>query len=380
MDNRNSFEIIVIGCGIAGASLAYFLTERGLNDVLILEREEQPGYHSTGRSAAVMVEMDLVPTVLQLKLMSADFLREPPAGFSEGPLLEQSGILAMYQGSMWDSARMLVPALEQSGVTFEILSPSEVAEKVPVVSPRHLDGAIYFPKDGVLDVHALLWSYLRHARQRGAELRCNVEVQGFRIEGGRRLGVLTNAGEFRAQKVVNAAGAWAGQIGRLAGAASIQFTPRRRTIITFSAPDDLDVKGWPFVFNHSHELYFAPESGGLLASPMDQDPVEPCDARPDDLVVAQTIERIEKLVPRLLPKSLRRKWAGLRTFAPDQSFVIGEDPLVKGFYWLAGQGGTGIVTSPSVGQIAADLVIHGSTDRIDANLFAPRRFGKNSAR
>jgi D-arginine dehydrogenase len=376
MRSGNNYEVIIIGCGIAGASLAYFLSERGVNEILILEREDQPAYHSTGRSAAVMAEIDLLPAVLQLKLMSAGFIRKPPAGFSEAPLLEQSGILAMYQGPMWNAARKLIPALERASVEFEMLSPAEAANRIPVVSPKHLDGAIYFPKDGIIDVHGLLWSYLRHAARRGVELRCGVEVQGVRVDGGRCVGVSANAGEFRSRKVVNAAGAWAGRIGRLAGAADIQFTPRRRTIITFGAPDGLDVKGWPFVFNHSHELYFAPESGGLLASPMDQDPVEPCDARPDDLVVAQTIERVERLVPRLLPKSLKRTWAGLRTFAPDHDFVIGEDPLVKGFYWLAGQGGTGIVTSPAVGQIASDLIMHGATSRIDAGIFAPGRFQK----
>ena len=374
MNDKNSFEVIIIGCGIAGASLAYFLTENGVNDILILEREEQPGYHSTGRSAAVMAEIDLVPNILPIKLMGADFLRHPPEEFSESPLLEQSGVLAMYQDSLWERAEKLVPVLEKSHVNYEILSPSAVADKIPVVSPEHLDGAIYLPEGGIIDVHGLLWSYLGHARRRGAELRCNTEVQGFRIEGGHCRGVITNTGEVRARKIVNAAGAWVGQIGKLAGAANIEFTPRRRTIITFDAPHGLNVKSWPFAFNHSHEFYFAPESGGLLASPMDQDPVEPCDVRPDDLVVAHTIERIETLTPRLLPKSLKRKWAGLRTFAPDQGFVIGEDPQVKGFHWLAGQGGVGIITSPALGQIAADLIMRGHTDRVDTDIFAPDRF------
>jgi D-arginine dehydrogenase len=373
MHYKTEFDVIIIGCGIAGASLAYFLAKHGINDVL--EREEQPGYHSTGRSAAVMAGIDPIPTVLQLKLMSASFLRKPPAGFCESPLVEQSGILAMYQGPVWENVEELASFLAQSGETFELLSPAEAVGKIPAVSPEYLDGALYLPNDGMLDVHGLLWGYLRHARQQGAELRCGVKVQGFLFERKRLCGVVTNAGEFRARKIANAAGAWAGQIGRLAGAANIRLTPMRRTIITFNAPEELDVKGWPFAFNHTHELYFGPESGGLLASPMDQEPIEACDARPDELVVAQTMDRIERLVPRLLPKSLKRTWAGLRTFAPDQSYVIGEDPLVKGFYWFAGQGGTGIATSPAAGQIAADLLIYGATDRIDASLIAPGRFG-----
>ncbi len=371
---QNHYDVIIIGCGIAGASLAYFLSERGTNDILILEQEEQPGYHSTSRSAAILAEIDSVPSILQLKRMSADFLRNPPSGFSETPILTKSGILAMFQGPMWDMIKEFAPVLIRMGVSIRLLSPSETIEKIPVVSPEYFDGAVFLPEDGHIDVHNLLWSYLRHAKQRGAELRCGTKVHGVLTERGRCRGVTTNAGEFRAPRVVNAAGAWAGQIGKLAGASPIEFTPKRRTVITFNAPDGLDIRGWPLVANYTHELYFAPESGGLLASPMDEDPVEPCDAKPDEIVVAQTIERIGKLTPRLLPKALKHKWAGLRTFSPDESFVVGEDPLIKGFYWLAGQAGSGIETSPAVGQIAADLVIDGSTERIDAGILAPERF------
>jgi D-arginine dehydrogenase len=137
------------------------------------------------------------------------------------------------------------------------------------------------------------------------------------------------------------------------------------------------VTGWPLVADYTHQLYFAPESRGLLASPMDEDPVEPCDAQPDELVIAQTMDRLERLAPSLLPSSLRQTWAGLRTFAPDQTFVIGEDPSVKGFFWLAGQGGSGIETSPVVGQLAAELLTAGHTDLIDAEPLTPARFTRN---
>jgi len=197
-----------------------------------------------------------------------------------------------------------------------------------------------------------------------------------RVERGRCRGVVTDAGEFSSRWVVNAAGAWTGKIGKMAKAAPIELTPYRRTIISFAAPEGLEVSDWPLTANYSHPLYFSPESGGMYASPMDEDPMEPCDASPDDLVVAQTIDRIEKLAPRLVPRTIRRKWAGLRTFAPDHGFVVGEDPLVKGFFWLAGQGGAGIETSPAVGKIAADLIADGHTDLIDAKILSPRRFEK----
>ncbi|HXQ21775.1 MAG TPA: FAD-binding oxidoreductase [Candidatus Acidoferrales bacterium] len=372
--DRSHFEVIIIGGGIAGASLAYFLAERGLTDILILEREEQPGYHSTGRSAAVLVEWDPVPALQELKLQAAPFLRNPPPGFSEQPLLEPSGILVTFQEPLWSVVRQFVPLLEQRGTAATALSPSEVVDRVPVLATSYFDGGVLLPDDGHIDVHTLLWSYLRHARRHGVQHCWGVEVGGIRLAGGRCRTVVTSAGDFETRWVVNAADAWAGKIAALAGLTYITLTPHRRTVITFAAPDDLDVRRWPLVANESHRLYFAPESGGLLASPMDEQPMEPCDVRPDEVVVAETIERLTTLAPRLVPKTLKRTWAGLRTFAPDRVLVVGEDPLVKGFFWLAGQGGCGIETSPAVGQIAADLLLDGRTERYDAALLAPTRF------
>ena len=375
MDEKSGFDAIIIGCGIAGASLAYFLTERGMKDILILEREEQPGYHATGRSAAALLEFDPVPSVQQLKILGAQFLRNPPKGFSENPLLQPSGILVMAKGALWNTAQQMVSGLRQAGVLVDLLSAEETVSVVPVLSPQNFDGVLFFPEDGHIDVHELLWSYLRNARRLGAELRSREEVKGLKVARGRCEGVITSAGEYDAAWVINAAGAWAGKIRAWAGPpSSIRLTPYRRTIVTFAAPGGLEVKTWPLAADLSHELYFSPESGGLLASPMDEEPMEPCDARPDDLVVAETIERLKQLTPRLVPKSIIRKWAGLRTFAPDQAMVIGEDPDLKGFFWLSGQGGAGIETSAAVGQIAADLIIEGRTGLMDVNPISPTRF------
>jgi len=162
----------------------------------------------------------------------------------------------------------------------------------------------------------------------------------------------------------------------MAGAHVVPVTPHRRTILTFATPEGLGVNGWPLTANESHHLYFAPESGGLLVCPMDEDPMEPCDAHPDEVRVAEAIERLEQVAPALVPATVRRTWAGLRTFTPDRVLVVGEDPRVPGFFWLAGQGGCGIETSPAVGQIAADLLIDGRTDRFDAAQLSPARFDR----
>jgi D-arginine dehydrogenase len=363
--------------GIAGASLAYFLSERGMTDILILEREEQPGYHATGRAAGVLLELDPIASVSQLKILSAPFLRNPPNGFSENPILRQSGILILLQGELWEATQQqVVPVLRENGVVVEMLSQAEVIAKFPVVLPENFDGALLLIQDGHLDVHELLWSYLRHARHRGAKLRCNEEVVGINVDHGKCNGVITSAGEYQSPWIVNASGAWAGKIRELAGPSPVHLTPHRRTIITFAAPEGLDVKNWPLITDASHQLYFSPESSGLLASPMDEEPMEPCDARPDDLVVAQTIELLKQVAPRLVPQSILRKWAGLRTFAPDHAMVIGEDPLLKGFFWLSGQGGAGIETSPAVGQIASDLILNGRTNLMDIRPISPERFQK----
>jgi D-arginine dehydrogenase len=373
MEDRRHFQAIIVGGGIAGASLAYFLAERGMTDVVLFEREAQPGYHATGRSAATLVEFDPIPSLRELKVRSAEFLRNPPPGFTEHRLLDRVGILIVFQEPVWGTVRMMLPLLEAQGIAVEPLSPRQVADRIPVLEQQYFDGAVFLPDDGHIDVHELLWSYLRHASRRGVRRRCGVEVTGVRVESGRCRGVLTNVGEFDAHWVINAAGAWVGRIAAMAGAAPIRFTPYRRTVVTFGAPDDLDVRGWPLVANEARGLYFKPESSGLLASPMDEDPTDPCDVQPSDVVVAETIERVKQLAPPLVPKALRRTWAGLRTFAPDRVLVVGEDPTVKGFFWLAGQGGCGIETSPAVGEIAADLLLEGRTARVDAALLAPTR-------
>jgi D-arginine dehydrogenase len=280
--------------------------------------------------------------------------------------------MVLLKGEMWDAIRAGAPMLEQMGTRLVLLSPAEAVARVPALRADRFTGAALLPDDGHIDVHALLWSYLGHARRRGVELRFGVEVHGVRVEGGRCTGLATAKGDLRARLVVNAAGAWAGKLAALAGASPIAIVPHRRTIVTFAAP--VDVRDWPMVHSDDDHLYFAPESGGLLLSPMDEDVMEPCDARPDDEVIARGLARLGSLAPSLVPQTLRRKWSGLRSFAPDRVPVVGEDPRVHGFFWLAGQGGCGIETSGAIGPIAADLLVDGRTNRFDAQALSPARF------
>jgi D-arginine dehydrogenase len=374
VSERRDFEVIVIGAGIAGASLAYFLAERGCGDVLLLERESQLAYHSTGRSAATLASFDSHPTLLAIKTAGAPFFHEPPAGFSESPLLRRIGVIGVHPEASWSRLVSSVPALRASGLRFELLSVDEVLARVPLIDGARIAGGILVPDDGRLDVHEILSSYLRHARRAGAEQRLGVTVAEVIVEGGRCRGVRTSAGDFRARIVVDAAGAWAGTIARLAGASPIPLVPHRRTIVTFAPPAGVDVSGWPMVGADPFALYFVPEAGDLLLSPMDEEAMEPCDATPDDAVIAAGLERLARLAPALVPRALKRRWSGLRTFSPDRVHVVGEDPRLAGFFWLAGQGGCGIETSPLIGRVAADLIVHGRSDAFDTALLAPGRF------
>jgi len=374
MSERREFEVIVIGTGIAGASLAYFLAQHGCGDVLLLEREAQLAYHSTGRSAATLSSADSNPTLQAIKIASAPFFREPVPGFAESPLLRETGVIALYPEPAWSRVRAAAPAMQASGLGCTLLSVDEVLTRVPFVDPTQFAGAMLIARDGRLDVHEILSSYLRHARAGGAQQRLGLAVEGLIVEGGRCRGVRTAAGELRARLVVDAAGAWAGTIAQLAGASPIALVPHRRTIVTFAPPPGVTIGDWPMVASDAQSLYFVPEAGDLLLSPMDEDPMAPCDATPDATVIAAGLERFARLAPALAPRALKRRWSGLRTFSPDRVHVVGEDPQLPGFFWLGGQGGCGIETSPLIGRVAADLIVHGHSDAFDTALLSPARF------
>ena len=376
MAERKQFEVIIVGGGIAGASLAYFLTERGVTDIALLERESQHGYHSTGRSAATLVERDPIAPVQQLKALGGKFLRNPPVGFSDNAVLNPCGVMILYRRGLLAKFDAAVESLRRDRIAFDVLSAAESIEQVRALTLDDRERAIMLTAVGRIDVHELLTSYLRHARSRGAMIRTTSEVRDFVIEGGRCTGVVTDAGTLTARWIVDAAGAWAGLVAQKAGATYIAMEPRRRTIVTFAPPPGLSVSRWPFIISEADEIYFAPESGGLMLSPMDQHPIAPCDAQPDDEVIAAAMERMKSLAPSIIPRSLKRKWSGLRTFSPDSIPVVGEDPRLKGFFWLAGQQGFGIESSPAIGAIAADLLVRGATDRFEASILAPARFVK----
>ncbi|MEM9492399.1 MAG: FAD-dependent oxidoreductase, partial [Myxococcota bacterium] len=359
------------GAGIAGASLAYRLAERGLA-VTVMEREARPGYHASGRSAQVFLTYSDDPFERRVVIAAAEFLRRPPAHF--GTVFTASGAVLLFDEPDWAAARDHTAALGALGRRVERLAPTELARFLPDGCADDAAGAIHLPDDGRLDVARLLAGYLDGARARGATVLCGAEVTAITRTGGACTGVSSTAGEVRAPVVVNAAGPWAGAIGALAGATSIAFEPRRRTVLSLAAPPGVTVRDWPLICYESRGLYFAPEGDGLLACPMDEELVAPGDAAPDPAMIAELRRRLAAHAPAIAAGETRATRAGLRTFAPDGRLVIGEDPGLRGFFWLAGQGGWGIESSPVISLIAADLLTGATPTWPEAAALSPARY------
>jgi D-arginine dehydrogenase len=345
-------DIIIIGGGIAGASAAYELAASA--SVIVLEREDSCGYHSTGRSAASFTENYGGVVIRRLAVASRGFLESPPDNFCEYPLLSPRGMITVAHAGQLEAlreelerARALVPSITA-------LDVDAALARVPVLRREYLAGAIIEPHCMDLDVHGIHQGFLRGARSRGASLILNAGVESIeRIGEAWKVG--TAAGVFFARVIVNAAGAWADRIADLAGVPRLGLVPKRRTAFLIPAPSGMDVAGWPMVNDVGEEFYFKPDAGQLFVSPADASPSEPMDAFADDLDVALGVERLERATTIQVGR-VARSWAGLRTFAADGDPVVGFDPRVPGFFWLAAQGGYGIKTSPALSRACASLI------------------------
>lgn len=368
------YDVAIVGAGMAGASLAWALAPK--RRVLLLERESQPGYHSTGRSAATLHSSYGSPAVRALTKASAPFYREPPEGFAETPLARPLGALILAREDQLDlldeeleRARAFVPGIER-------LDAAACVDRVPALRPGPIAAGLLDPSMLDLDVGAILAGFLKGARARGATLRRDAEVEELaRAGGGWRIrlrgGALVEAGT-----VVDAAGAWADAAAELAGVPPLGIVPKRRTAIVVPAPAGVPVAGWPMVADVAESWYLKADAGRLLCSPADETPTEPCDAQPDELDVAVCVERIEAAFDFPI-RRIESRWAGLRCFARDRTPVAGFDPRAPGFFWLAGQGGYGIQTAPALAALAAALIagepIPAALDGVDPAALSPAR-------
>jgi D-arginine dehydrogenase len=346
------FDAAIVGAGIAGASLAYTLAPHAR--VLLLEREAQPGMHSTGRSAAMFMESYGPPQVRALTRASRAFYTRPPAGFADAPILNARGALYVARGDQQRALETLMRELSAGGRGVERLGAAECLRRVPVLRESGLLGGVFEADAMDIDVHALHQGFVRGFRHLGGTLWCEAEVTKATTQGGHWSVELADGRSVRCRTLVNAAGAWADELAKRCGALPLTIQPKRRSAFTFPAPAGVDVRAWPTVADVEERWYFKPDAGQLLGSPANADPVAAHDVVPEELDIATGIAAIEAATTLTIRRP-SRTWAGLRSFAPDGELVIGWDTARNGFFWLAGQGGYGIQSAAGAAQLAAAL-------------------------
>ncbi|MFT6675998.1 MAG: D-arginine dehydrogenase [Sulfitobacter sp.] len=360
-------DIIIIGGGIAGTSAAAGLATQAR--VLQIEAEPQLGYHATGRSAAIFIR-NYGNNVLRALNNAAAPVLQAPEGISDHSLLSPRGELLI----AGEDDLAFLDDYAQGATGLERLTPKEALALVPILRPRGIAGAILEPDAQDIDVDRMLQGYARLFKERGGVTVKGNPVTGLSHENG-IWHLRTDQGQYAAPIVINAAGAWADRIAVMAGIAPIGITPMRRSAVLLNAPRGYQIDHWPLFASARESWYAKPDAGRLLVSPADEDPVEPHDAWPDDMVLAEGLDRFEQAVTIALTRPTH-SWAGLRSFAPDRTPVVGFDPAAEGFFWLAGQGGYGVQTAPALASVTLALCLGQTLPIAQAiiDAIAPNRF------
>jgi D-arginine dehydrogenase len=348
MADQISADVAIIGAGIAGAGVAAHIAA-DLKTV-ILEQEDRPGHHSTGRSAAIFLRNYGNKVIRTLTWASAPLYEGRDETLFPSPLLSQRGSLCVTNEEGLQAFSDLLA--ESEGLTE--ISIDEAIRRVPILNRKWLAGVAYEADTHDIDVAALHEGWLRHARSHGAALICNAAVTGATRENGVWT-IETPAARVKAKTIVNAAGAWADHVASSCGVERIGLQPMRRSMAVLPAPEGYDLRGWPMIDDAREQWYCKPDGGRLFVSPAEEDPVDPHDAYADDMVLAEGLYRFEQAVT--IPVSrVERSWAGLRSFVNDRTPVVGFDRTAEGFFWVAGQGGYGIQTGPALYGLAGDLL------------------------
>ena len=329
-------DYLIIGGGIAGLSAAARLS--GLGDVTLLEGEAQLGYHASGRSAALYEAEYGAPPTVALARASGEEL-------AAMGVLSPRGFLAVAKADEEDAFRTDCAALGMERVTLE-----EARALVPILNPESVAFAARTEAAQDIDTDLMMQTYARRIRERGGEVRTGAAVAGIARDGDGWTVTLQSGEALRARRLVNAAGAWADRVAGMAGLPGIGLRPCRRSMAQLPAPEGHDIRAWPMVFGVGETWYAKPQAGKLLVSPADEDPVEPHDAWPDDMVLAEGLARYEEMVTVPVTR-VETSWAGLRSFAPDRTLVLGPDPLEPAFLWCAGQGGQGFQSAPGAARV-----------------------------
>ncbi len=375
MAERSDF--LIVGGGIAGASIGHWLALHGR--VTLLEREAQPGYHTTGRSAALFMASYGTTQVRALTRASRAFFDAPPDGFASHPILSPRGAMLIAtpeQATLLDEHCALLQSMSPGA---RRLNRLQSLQMLPVLRAERVLGAAYEPDASDIDVHALHQGYLRTLRRHGGGVHGHAEVRAIERSGA-MWQLHTAAGDFQAPVLINAAGAWCDVIAQLAGVAPIGLVPKRRSAFVFAPPPDVAVADWPSAVAVDESWYLKPDAGQLLGSPANEDPTPPQDVQPEEMDIALGIHRIEAMTTLQIRRPTRT-WAGLRSFVADGDLVGGFDASAPGFFWLAAQGGYGIQTSAAMGEACAalarsrDMPAHIADFGLDAGMLSPARAG-----
>jgi D-arginine dehydrogenase len=369
----NDLDVIIVGGGMAGASLGAELA--GDARVLLIEMEAHPGYHATGRSVAFWEESYGGPAVQPLTTASGPLIDTPDADLSERSFLRQRGAIHIGRAGSIAARDRMMAGFADSAVALVSLDAAQLRRQIAGLRDDWTIG-LAEPSCGDIDAAGLHQAYLARLRRAGGAVLTDTRLLSARREG-EGWTVETSAGAFACGILVNAAGAWADTVARASGVGPIGITPYRRTVVQLRV-DPVPPPDMPVVMALEQDFYFKPDGAGRIwLSPHDEEPSDPCDAAPEELAVAQAIERFQGAVDWRIA-AVERKWAGLRSFAPDRLPVYGFDPLARGFFWFAGQGGFGIQTAPAAAKLGAALLTGNTPDArvagIDPAPFDPGRF------
>lgn len=379
MEEETVVDFLVVGAGMAGASVAACLSERGRT--ALVDAESHAGYHTTGRSAAVFSQMYGNTVIRALTRASRSFFFETPRGFASNPLVTPRATLFFGRPDQRESLERFRadPDIRQSTIE---LSADQVEQRIPIFRAGYIGGGLLEEGSADIDVDGMHQGYLRKARAHGASIHLGSAVQYLRHDAG-YWSVATSVHRFKARVVLNAAGAWGDELARLAGIPALDLQPLRRTAMLIPTPGDLPSAHWPAAIDVDEQFYFKPDAGLLLLSPADEQLSVPCDAQPEELDIAIAVDRFEQATGAAI-RQVRHRWAGLRVFAPDRSPVVGFDSTAPGFFWLVGQGGYGIQTAPAMSRVAAalacgeDIPVDISDSGVTAAMLSRDRFVANA--
>lgn len=361
----------ILGAGFAGASLAYHLLKKGAKDVLLLEQEPLPGQHASGRNAGMIRQTIFDESLATLATRGTQFLHHLPKDWPD-VTFRRCGSLLLGKG---EALKELDRAARNASLLhFEVqwFSKEEICKKIPLLRQGDFEKALFCPSDGVVDIQAFLKGYLSLAQKAGLRFLKNAKPLRIKRKGEIFL-ITTEQTVVEADILVNAAGAWAGEVSQACGGNRMPLNPCRRHLFYSEKGNDVS-PDWPFIWDVAHQFYFRPEAGGVLFSPCDEDPMPPGDCPVEPSVQRRLTETLARHLPPLAQLRFVRSVAGLRTLTPDGRFIIGFDPRHSNLFWVAGLGGHGVTASFSIGDLASDILLSRPHDHTLASVFSPRRF------